>query len=315
MADKPVIFLMGPTASGKTALAVELVRQLPLEIISVDSAMVYRGMDIGTAKPGPEILSVAPHRLIDIRDPEQPYSAGQFCEDARREIDAIHARGKIPLLVGGTGLYFRSLQYGFSPMPPADPAIREKLEAEAAATGWTAMHARLAAVDPIAAARIHPNDPQRISRALEIHQQTGIALSDFHEQGRIGGLPYPVVKIIVAPAERSRLDTKIRDRFHAMLEAGLVHEVETLHRRPALNRESTSMRLVGYRQVWSCLDGEYDYNTMIKKAIIATGQLAKRQLTWLRSEKDAHWFDSDSVKLSQYLLNLLSDNQICSYRL
>lgn len=311
----PVIFLMGPTASGKTELAVELVRALPVDIISVDSAMVYRGMDIGTAKPGPDILAVAPHRLIDIREPEQPYSAGQFREDARREIERIHAEGRIPLLVGGTGLYFRSLQFGFSPMPGADPAIRNRLEMEAAETGWPAMHARLAAVDPVAAARIHQNDPQRIQRALEIHAMTGRPITDFHQQGRADGLPYPVIKLIVAPAERAQLNQHIAARFMAMVSAGLIAEVEHLRARPGLTAESPSMRLVGYRQVWSYLDSEYDYNTMIKKAIIATGQLAKRQLTWLRSEKDAHWFEAKQPKLSQYLLNFIHDNPVHSYRL
>ena len=311
----PVIFLMGPTASGKTARAVELVKVLPLDIISVDSAMVYRGMDIGTAKPGADILTIAPHRLIDIRDPEQPYSAGQFREDARLAIEQIHANGRIPLLVGGTGLYFRTLQFGFSPMPPADPDIRRGLEAEAAEIGWTAMHAKLAVVDPLAAARIHPNDPQRISRALEIHTQTGKPLSGFHQQGREGGLSYPVIKLIVAPANRAELDRHILARFMTMLDTGFIAEVERLRSRPGLSNESTSMRLVGYRQVWSYLNGEYDYNTMIKKAIIATGQLAKRQLTWLRSEQEGQWFDAGMSKLSQYLLNFLRDNPYCSYRL
>jgi len=313
--SQPIIFLMGPTASGKTALAVELVKSLPVEIVSVDSAMVYRGMDIGTAKPGPDILNIAPHRLIDICEPEQPYSAGQFCLDARIAIDQIHAEGKIPLLVGGTGLYFRSLQFGFSNMPVADPEVRQRLDAEASTAGWASMHARLAGIDPVAAARIHPNDPQRIQRALEIYELTGRPMTEFHDQGRTAALPHPVVKLIVAPSGRSQLDKHIKARFMTMLEAGLVAEVERLSQRPGLSARSTSMRLVGYRQTWSYLAGEYDYNSMIKKAITATGQLAKRQLTWLRSEQQAEWFDAGRTKLSQYLLNFLRHNPVCSYRL
>jgi len=313
--SRPVIFLMGPTASGKTALAVELVKSLPVEIVSVDSAMVYRGMDIGTAKPGPDILNIAPHRLIDICEPEQPYSASQFCLDARFAIEQIHAEGKIPLLVGGTGLYFRSLQFGFSDMPAADPDVRRRLEAEASTNGWASMHARLAGIDPVAAARIHPNDPQRIQRALEIYELTGKPMTQFHEQGRTAALPHPVIKLIVAPAVRSQLDQHIRERFLQMLDTGLVVEVERLRKRPGLSARSTSMRLIGYRQTWSYLAGEYSYNHMIEKAIMATGQLAKRQLTWLRSEQQAEWFDAGRTKLSQYLLNFLRHNPHCSYRL
>lgn len=314
-ASLPVIFLMGPTASGKTALAVELVRSMPIDIISVDSAMVYRGMDIGTAKPGPDILAVAPHRLIDICEPEQVYSAGQFCVDARHQISVIHAEGRIPLLVGGTGLYFRSLQYGFSEMPAADPEVRARIEAEAEAVGWGVMHERLAAVDPVAAARIHQNDPQRIQRALEIYELTGKPISTLHEQGRTQALVNPVIKLIVAPALRTDLGEHIRGRFMTMLEQGLVEEVERLRARPGLTASSTAMRLVGYRQVWSYLDGEYDYNTMIDKGIYATTQLAKRQMTWLRREHNAHWFDAMRPKLSHYLLNFLGNNPVYSYRL
>jgi len=311
----PVIFLMGPTASGKTALAVELVRTLPVDIISVDSAMVYRGMDIGTAKPGPDILAVAPHRLIDVCEPEQVYSAGQFCVDARREIAAVHAEGKIPLLVGGTGLYFRSLQYGFSEMPAANPEVRARIEAQAEAVGWGVMHERLAAIDPVAAARIHQNDPQRIQRALEIYELTGKPITALHEQGRTQALANPVLKLIVAPAQRTDLSEHIRGRFMNMLEQGLVAEVERLRARPGLTASSTAMRLVGYRQVWSYLDDDCDYNTMIEKAIYATNQLAKRQLTWLRGEQNAHWIDANRTKLSHYLLNFLGQNPVYSYRL
>ncbi len=309
----PVIFLMGPTASGKTALAVELVKSLPVEIISVDSAMVYRGMDIGTAKPGTAILDIAPHRLIDICEPEQAYSAGNFCNDARIAIDEIHAQGKIPLLVGGTGLYFRSLQLGVSQMPAADPEVRRQLEAEANRIGWGEMHAKLASVDPVAAARIHRNDPQRIQRALEIYEISGKPISDFHDQGRIDALPHTVIKLIVAPAERSLLNHNIKTRFMAMLDAGLVAEVERLRARSGLTATSTSMRLVGYRQIWSYLQADCDYNTMISKAITATGQLAKRQMTWFRAEQQGEWFDASRPKLSQYLLNFLRKNPACSY--
>jgi len=314
-ASLPVIFLMGPTASGKTALAVELVRSMPVDIISVDSAMVYRGMDIGTAKPGADILAVAPHRLINVCEPEQVYSAGQFCVDARREIAAVHAQGRIPLLVGGTGLYFRSLQFGFSEMPAADPEVRARIEAQAQAVGWGVLHERLAVVDPVAAARIHQNDPQRIQRALEIYELTGKPITTLHEQGRTQALVNPVIKLIVAPAQRTDLGEHIRNRFMNMLEQGLVTEVERLRARPGLTASSTAMRLVGYRQVWSYLDGEYDYNTMIEKGIYATNQLAKRQLTWLRSEQNAHWIDANHPKLSHYLLNFLGQNPVYSYRL
>jgi len=306
----PVIFLMGPTASGKTALAVEMVKHLPVDIISVDSAMVYRGMDIGTAKPGPDILEIAPHRLLDIRDPEQTYSAGNFCRDAQLAIDQIHASGRIPLLVGGTGLYFRSLQFGFSEMPVADTQIRARLEVEARTNGLASMHARLTSIDPVAAARIHPHDPQRIQRALEVYAITGKPITELHEQGRIAALRYPVIKLIVAPAQRSMLDQNIESRFMQMLDTGLVAEVEILRARPNLTVANPSMRMVGYRQVWSYLQGEIDYKTMISKAITATGQLAKRQMTWLRTEQQGVWFDANRTELSQFLLNYLQNNPV-----
>ena len=311
----PVIFLMGPTASGKTALAVELVKSLPVDIISVDSAMVYRGMDIGTAKPGPEILEQAPHRMIDICEPEHAYSAGSFCNDARTAIDEIHAQGRIPLLVGGTGLYFRSLQFGFSDMPPADPEVRTRLEEEAGRIGWGQMHAKLAMVDPVAAAKIHRNDPQRIQRALEIYAMTGKPISEFHAEGRSDALPHAVIKIIVAPANRSFLEEHIKIRFMHMLDVGFVAEVEKLRARSGLSATSPSIRLVGYRQVWAYLDAEFDYKSMINRAIIATRQLAKRQLTWLRAEVNAEWFDSYQADLSQSLLNFIRKHPNCSYRL
>jgi len=306
----PIIFLMGPTASGKTALAVELVQKLPLEIISVDSAMVYRGMDIGTAKPSPEILNIAPHRLIDICDPAESYSAGNFCRDAYRVIDEIHAQDKIPLLVGGTGLYFRSLEQGFSSLPQANPGVRDKLEAEARDLGWDKMHQRLENIDPVAAARIHRNDPQRIQRALEVYELTGRPLSELHSQGRQASLDYPLIKLIVAAADRTNLHKDIETRFVKMLNDGLVDEVKALYKRGDLSPALPAMRLVGYRQVWDYLEGRESYKNMIEKGIIATRQLAKRQMTWFRSEQNADWFDAGDVKLSHCLHDLLRDNVI-----
>ena len=288
----PVLCLMGPTASGKTDLAVALHASLPVDIVSVDSVMVYRGMDIGSAKPEPAILARAPHRLVDILDPAEPYSAARFREDALREIRAIHAAGRVPLLVGGTMLYFRALFGGLSALPSADPAVRARLETEAAAQGWPALHARLAEVDPAAAARIHPNDPQRIQRALEVYELTGQPLSRLQSTDAGEPLPYRFVKLAVAPAERSVLHERIARRFRQMLEAGLVEEVEGLYRRGDLHPGLPSIRAVGYRQVWQYLAGELDREEMVERGIIATRQLAKRQFTWLRSETDVAWFDS-----------------------
>jgi len=309
---RPVVFLMGPTASGKTGLAVELVKRLPLEIVSVDSAMVYRGLNIGTAKPSAGILKIAPHRLIDICEPTETYSAGSFCRDARIAIAEIHAADRVPLLVGGTGLYFRSLEQGFSSLPAADPVIRIKLDTEAKALGWDRMHDRLARVDPAAAAKIHRHDPQRIQRALEIYEITGRPLSEFHSDGRSEPLLHPLIKLIIAPGEGTRAKQReiISDRFMRMLDAGLVDEVRGLYERGDLTGVLASMRLVGYRQVWQYLEGKVNYNDMINKAITATRQLAKRQMTWLRSEQNANWFDSGQPKLSHSLLNFLADYPI-----
>lgn len=304
----PAILLMGPTASGKTDLAVELVARLPCEIISVDSALVYRGMDIGTAKPDAAVLARAPHRLIDILDPAEAYSAARFRADALREMAAITAAGRIPLLVGGTGLYFRVLRRGLSELPGADAAVRARLEAEAASLGWDALHRRLREVDPVAAARIHPNDPQRLQRALEVHELTGRPLTEL-QQGGGDALPYRVVALALAP-ERERLHERIRDRFHIMLERGLVAEVERLFRRGDLGPDKPSIRCVGYRQVWSHLAGEVDYAAMVELGITATRQLAKRQFTWLRSEPDAHWLDSSDPHLLDKVLKLLWQSAI-----
>ena len=291
----PVILLMGPTASGKTDLAVDLVERLPCEIISVDSAMVYRGMDIGTAKPGPEVLKKAPHRLIDICDPGESYSAARFCEDAEREIAAVVATGRIPLLVGGTMLYFRALQQGLSRLPAANPAVRARLDAQARSEGLAALHGRLAAVDSKAAQRIHPNDPQRIQRALEVFEITGRPLSQLTGAQHRRALPYRTLKLVRAPEERAVLHRRIAQRFHRMLELGFEAEVGELWARGDLTPELPSMRCVGYRQMLKYLLGEYTYEEMEQRGIIATRQLAKRQITWLRSESQVHWIgDRDS---------------------
>lgn len=288
----PVLFLMGPTASGKTVLAVELVQRLPFEIISVDSALVYRGMDIGTAKPDAETLRTAPHRLIDILDPAEAYSAGQFRSDALREIAAIQAAGHCPLLVGGTMLYFRALERGLAELPAADPTVRARLAAAWAEQGGAALHRRLARVDAVAAARIHPHDAQRIQRALEVYELTGQSLTELCSSSHNELLSFRITKLIVAPAERRILHERIERRFRAMLEQGFVTEVERLRTRGDLDLNKPAMRAVGYRQVWDYLDGVLDYPAMVERGIVATRQFAKRQLTWLRSESGALWLDS-----------------------
>lgn len=305
--SRPCIFLMGPTASGKTHLAVTLVKHLPCDIISVDSAMVYRGMDIGTAKPSPEILVQAPHRLIDIRDPKETYSAGQFCSEALREIQMIHARGRIPLLVGGTGLYFRSLQYGLSELPSANPQIRQRLVEQAKQLGWPALHQQLAHIDPLTAQKIHPHDPQRIQRALEVYEITGYPLSFWYRQATTEKWETPVVKIVLAPVQRNVLHVRIAQRFQTMLAHGLIEEVDSLFKRGDLNLEFPALRAVGYRQVWHYLTGKLDYENLILQGIIATRQLAKRQLTWFRSETETRWFDSQSADVSQQVLRYLQN--------
>ena len=288
----PIVLLMGPTAAGKTDLALRLAERLPADLVSVDSAMVYRGMDIGTGKPPPEVLARAPHRLIDIREVTETYSAGEFRRDALREIESIRADGRIPLLVGGTLLYFRALERGLSPLPRAAPAVRERLEAEAERSGWPALHARLAAVDPAAARRIHPNDGQRIQRALEVFEVSGRRFSEWHRSGpRPAGPAGPVVRLAVAPAERGDLHRAIDTRFRAMVERGLVDEVRRLAERPGVGPDLPSMRAVGYRQVWDHLQGRSDHAEMVERAIAATRQLARRQLTWLRSLAGVRWLE------------------------
>ena len=281
----PAIFLMGPTATGKTDLAIQLCKALPCDIISVDSVMVYRGMDIGSAKPDAATLAKAPHRLIDICDPAEAFSASRFRQRALHEINDILAQGRIPLLVGGTMLYYRALEHGLSPLPSADPELRARMEAEAEQQGWAHLHARLAEIDPEAAARIHANDPQRIQRALEVYELTGESMSAWFERDIDNDLPFQPVKIALAPADRADLHRRIEQRFHGMLEQGFLEEVEGLFQRGDLHADLPAMRAVGYRQAWMYLDGQWDYDTMVEKGIIATRQFAKRQITWLRSER------------------------------
>ncbi len=300
------IFLMGPTASGKTDLAVALVKKLNCEIISVDSALVYRGMDIGTAKPDATLLAIVPHRLIDICEPNEPYSAANFRQDALREIADIQRQGKIPLLVGGTGLYFRSLQQGLTDLPAANPDIRQQLEDEAQKYGWAAMHQQLTEIDPISAKRIHPNDPQRIQRALEVYRLTGQTMTALYAQTQIHHLPFDIIKLIIAPAHRQILHQRIEQRFHLMLQQGFIDEVEKLYQRDDLHLDLPALRAVGYRQIWQYLAGEWDYETMVYKSIVATRQLAKRQLTWLRGEQNALWFDSQQSDLIAQVLQKIN---------
>jgi tRNA dimethylallyltransferase len=285
---------MGPTASGKTGLAIALRERFPLDIISVDSALVYRGMDIGTAKPDAETLRVAPHELIDIREPTESYSAADFRQDALFRMSAISSAGRVPLLAGGTMLYFRALLGGLAELPSADPEVRARIEQEAAEAGWRVLHARLAVQDPEAAERIHYNDPQRIQRALEVIAITGRKLSDLHREQAEANLGYRTLKIVVCPAERAELHRRIEIRFNQMLREGFLEEVRLLHARGDLDPSMPSMRCVGYRQAWSYLDGEISREEMIQKALAATRQLAKRQLTWLRQESDTLWYDLDS---------------------
>lgn len=287
----PAVFMMGPTAAGKTGLAVEMCRRYPLDIISVDSALVYRGLDIGTAKPDAQTLQEAPHRLIDIRDPSESYSAAEFREDALREMASITAAGRVPLLAGGTMLYFRALEQGLSELPTADPGIRQTLGARAEEIGWAAMHEILRQKDPVVAARIHPNDPQRIQRALEVIEVSGQRMSELQRQTTGDPLPYRVHKIVVCPEPRSVLHQRIEQRFDQMLAEGFIEELETLNASPGLHPDLPSMRAVGYRQGWQWLDGQFGLDEMREKAIAATRQLAKRQLTWLRREHNALWYD------------------------
>ena len=290
---KPLaIFLMGPTASGKTDLAIQLRQQLPMEVISVDSALIYRGMDIGTAKPSKAELALAPHRLIDICDPAESYSAMNFRHDALREMQDITAQGKIPLLVGGTMLYYKALLEGLSPLPSADEKVRSEIEAKAALIGWGGLHQELSKIDPISAKRINPNDSQRINRALEVFYLTGKTLTELTAQ-KGESLPYDILQFAIAPEQREVLHLRIEQRFHKMIELGFQQEVEKLYRRPDLNENLPSIRCVGYRQMWEYLRGDYDHDEMVFRGICATRQLAKRQITWLRGwTSPIQWLDS-----------------------
>lgn len=302
-----VVFLTGPTATGKTDIAVELVRHLPCDIVSVDSAMVYKGLDIGTAKPGPEVRDLAPHRLIDICDPAESYSAARFRADALDEIAEITAAGRIPLLVGGTMLYFRALERGLSRLPAADQAVRERLVRELRAQGSQALHGRLSNVDPDAAARIHHNDPQRILRALEVYEIEGQPMSALVARGCGAPFPFRVAKVQVLPSDRAELHRRIRERFHQMLTRGLLGEVEGLHARRDLHSGLPSIRSVGYRQLWRYLDGDLGYEEAVRQAIVATRRLAKRQMTWLRAETAGRRFDSSDTDLRDKVLKYIAE--------
>lgn len=288
----PVVLIMGPTGAGKTDLAIHLADRLPIEIVSVDSAMVYRGMDIGTGKPPPEVLRRYPHHLVDILDPAQSYSAGQFVRDAWRVIDEVRSRGKVPLLVGGTMLYFRALRRGLAEMPQADPTIRSEIDAEGARLGWPALHGQLAAIDPLSATRIQPNDAQRIQRALEVHRLTGKTLTELHA----AALPQrPDLRFIAyawSPSDRSKLYEGIEARLERMMTEGFLDEVRRLYARGDLHAALPAIRSVGYRQLWEHLTGGESLEIAVTRAIYATRHLARRQLIWLRSEQDVQWVDA-----------------------
>ena len=297
------LFLMGPTASGKTDLAIRLRQKFPVEIISVDSALIYKGMDIGTAKLDESELAQAPHRLIDILDPKEAYSAADFRRDALKEMNEIVAAGKIPLLVGGTMLYYKALLEGLSPLPAADKDIRQQIEAEAAEKGWVALHEELKKIDPVAGDRIHPNDPQRLSRALEVYRISGKTLTEL-TQTKGESLPFRVKQFAIAPKERSELHRRIELRFEKMVEAGFEDEMKALYAREDLHPDLPSVRCVGYRQMWDYLDGNCGLDEAIFRGVCATRQLAKRQITWLRSWDNLTWLDSENIEQA---LETLSD--------
>lgn len=301
----PVICLMGPTASGKTALAMQLYEHLPCDIISVDSALVFKGMNIGTAKPTAEELEKYPHRLIDLIDPALRYSAADFCRDALIEIDKIRANGRIPLLVGGTMMYFKSLIEGISPLPEANADIRANIEATAKAEGWQVIHEQLKIVDPVSAERIHQNDPQRLTRALEVYKITGKSLTELtKDKGQ--KLAGDIIQLAIAPRDRKTLHERIELRFNLMLNQGFKEEVLQLKERNDLNENLPSIRCVGYRQMWQHLNNEYDYEEMIFKGVCATRQLAKRQLTWLRNWPNITWLHMEDESNLQQVLSIIS---------
>ncbi|SHL99403.1 tRNA (adenosine(37)-N6)-dimethylallyltransferase MiaA [Vreelandella subglaciescola] len=306
----PAIFLMGPTAAGKTDAAIALHERLGCEIISVDSAMVYRGLDIGSAKPSADELARAPHRLINIRDPADPYSAADFRKDALEQMREISARGKTPLLTGGTMLYYKQLLDGVANLPASNPAIRKRLQAEQARDGLLALHRRLAEVDPVSAQRLHPNDPQRILRALEVYEISGCTLTELWAEQQSETFPWQVLSIALAPERRDVLHERIARRFSAMLDEGLIDEVAALKKRSDLTADLPSMKSVGYRQVWAYLEGEYDHQALLERGIIATRQLAKRQLTWLRRWNDVHWVDTLSPQALDNVLMLVEKSRL-----
>jgi tRNA dimethylallyltransferase len=287
----PAIFLMGPTATGKTDLAIELCQALPCDIISVDSALIYKGMDIGTAKPTASEQAQAPHRLIDILDPTQSYSVAEFRRDALQAMSEISAQGRIPLLVGGTMMYYKALVDGLSPLPPSDKAIRAQLESQAAEQGWQVLHNELARIDPVAAERIHPNDPQRLIRALEVYHLTNQSMTEL-QKTKSDPIPYSLSQFSIVPQDRAVLHSRIAQRFETMLDQGFQTEVEQLRARGDLHLDLPSMRCVGYRQMWLYLDGQFEHKELLEKGIAATRQLAKRQLTWLRGWEKIHTLDT-----------------------
>ena len=301
---------MGPTASGKTDLAMKLYDSMPCEIVSVDSAMIYRGMDIGTAKPDAETLASYPHRLIDICDPAQAYSAAEFREDALKQIAEIHSAGKVPILTGGTMLYFHALKNGLAQLPEADPVVRERLLKEAEANGWEAIHARLASVDPESAARLNPNDSQRLQRALEIYEITGRTMTELWAEQEKQKPAFPIISLAVMPEDRAELHDRIQCRFDIMLDQGFEEEVRLLWERGDLDMQMPSVRCVGYRQMWEYFAGTWDYDTMKFKGVVATRQLAKRQVTWLRSWENLTWMDTHDRKLLPNTLKLIEGSII-----
>ena len=297
---------MGPTAAGKTALALRLYDELPIEIVSVDSALVYRRLNIGSAKPPPSLLAKYPHHLVDIREPHDAYSAADFRRDALQAIRGIHARGKVPLLVGGTGLYFRTLEHGIAELPPVPAAIRQQLREECEQYGSAVMHSRLHEIDPRSAARIHPNDPQRILRALEIYRASGRPMDEYFHSQKQSALPYELVKIVCAPAEKIALHEPITSRFEDMLARGFINEVRGLKQDSRLSLQTPALRAVGYRAVWQFLDGEKTHQQMVHDGIVATRRLAKRQYTWFRRENDSIWVDSYAGDAFETLLAVVN---------